>query len=171
MMPAMILSYLDLRPILFAGGLPVFVLLAVVIGKCVRVKTHSAWVATLAGLLYAVLFFVFLTEYGPFLGNNQTRSVQVRWEIKPSTNEAFKEPEVVLHFEGYPDCWVGDYSRELAEHLSDGSAALIQAKMEVTYDYGTPRGFFISEIDGLRGWKSEWSYAASSGSTTFSPWD
>lgn len=171
MMSAVTLSYVDLRPILFAGGLPVFVLLAVVLGKRVNVKAHPAWLATLSFLVFTLLFIVFLTELGPFLGNKQTRSFQMQWEIKASTNEAFKEPEVVLHFQGYPDIWVGEYSRELAEHLRAGSAALIQAQMEVTYDYGKPRGFRLMEVDGLRGWKSEWSYSASSGSPKFSLWD
>jgi hypothetical protein len=167
----MLLSYIDLRPLLFAGGLLVFVLLAVVISRLVRVKTHPAWVATLAGLAFTVLFIFFLTEYGPFLGIKQTRMVQMRWEIKPGLHEGLKEPEVVLHFQDYPGCSVGEHSRELAEHLRVGSAALIQAKMEVTYDYGRPRGFRMTEIDGLREWKSERGYSASSGSPKRAPWD
>ena len=167
----MLLSYIDLRPLLFAGGLLVFVLLAVVISRLVRVKTHPAWVVTLAGLAFTVLFIFFLTEYGPFLGIKQTRMAQMRWEIKQGLREGLKEPEVVLHFQDYPGCSVGEHSRELAEHLRVGSAALIQAKMEVTYDYGRPRGFRMTEIDGLREWKSEWGYSASSGSPKRAPWD
>lgn len=167
----MLLSYIDLRPLLFAGGLPVFVLLAVLISRLVRVKTHSAWVATLAGLAFTVMFIFFLTEYGPFLGIRQTRLVQMHWEIKPGLQEGFKEPEVVLHFQDYPGCYVGEHSRELAEHLRAGSAALIQVEMEITYDYGKPRGFRMTQIDGLRGWKSEWGYSASSGSPERVPWD
>ena len=167
----MLLSYIDLRPLLFAGGLPVFVLLALVLSRLVRVKTHPAWMATLAGLAFTVLFIFFLTEYGPLLGIKQTRMVQMRWEIKPGLREGLKEPEVVLHFQDYPGCSVGEHSRELAEYLRVGSAALIQGEMEITYDYGKPRGFRMTQINGLRGWKSEWSYSASSGSPERAPWD
>lgn len=167
----MFLSYIDLRPLMFAVGLPLFVTIVVMISRRVHVKTHPAWVATLAGLAFTVLFIFFLTEYGPFLGIKQTRMVQMRWEIKPGLQEGLKEPEVVLHFQDYPGCSVGEHSRELAEHLRVGSAALIQAEMEITYDYGKPRGFRMTQINGLRGWKSEWSYSASIGSPERTPWD
>jgi len=167
----MLLSYIDLRPLLFVGGLPVFVLLAVLISRFVRVKTHTAWVATLAGLAFTAMFIFFLTEYGPFLGIKQTRLVQMHWGIKPGLQEGFKEPEVELHFQDYPGCYVGEHSHELAEHLRAGSAVLIQVEMEITYDYGKPRGFRMTQIDGLRGWKSEWGYSASSGSPERAPWD
>ena len=167
----MFLSYIDLRPLLFTGGITVFVMVALMISRRMRVKTHPSWVAMLAGLCFTLLFTVFLTEYGPFLGTKETRLFQMRWEIRPDLKEGFKEPEVVLHFQDYPGYSVGEHSLELAEHLRRGSAPLIQAEIEITFDYGKSRGFHMTEIDGLRGWKSEWGYFGWSGSPKIAPWE
>lgn len=167
----MCLAYFDLRPVLYLGGLPVCVGLAVLVARIVRLKMATGWVVAMASLLFTASFVFFLTELGPFIGQKVTRDFQMRWEIKPAQTNGLKEPEVVLHFQDYPGHYLGEHSRELAEHLRGQQEKLVQGRLVITTDYGKTRGIHLSEIAGLSGWKSEWGYSAVSGSPSRAPWD
>lgn len=167
----MCLAYVDLRPVLYLGGLPVWVCLVVLVVRMLRMKTPTGWVVAIAGLLFTALFVFFLTEQGPFIGQMKTRDFQMRWEIKQAQRDGLNEPEVVLHFQDHPGYYLGEHSRELAEHLRGRREALVQGRVIITSDYGISRGIRLIEIAGLSGWKSEWGYAGSSGSASRAPWD
>ncbi len=168
MMP---LAYIDVRPLLFIGGLSFFIGLALLLCWLAKAKFQKRKVAILSALLFTALFTLFLTSVGPFVDQKETREYMMTWEIKPSPSTGMKESEVVLSFVDFPGHYIGEYSDELAAYLRENGEPDVKVLFEVTSDYGKVRGFNETEIAGLRSWKSEWSYAGSSGSPSKSPWE
>ena len=149
-----LLSYIDVRPFLFLGGLPLFVLLAFLICRITGVTVPKAWVALVASLVFTGLFTLFLTGYGPFVGQTEIREYRMTWEIQPPPPDSgITQPRVVLTFVDFPAHFIYHDSDELAEHLNTGGQEEISVVFEVTSDYGKVRGFSELEIAGLNGWK------------------
>lgn len=167
----MILAYIDIRPFLYIGGLPVFVGLALFVYWLAKKKFKTRNVILFSALLFTALFTIFLTGIGPFVDRKQTREFLMTWEIRPGPSNGMKETEVVLRFVDYPNEHIGEYSDELAAYLRDKGEPTVKVVFEVTSDYGKVRGFHAMEIAGLRQWKSEWGYAGSAGDSGESPWD
>ncbi|MGB0580934.1 MAG: hypothetical protein ACPGVU_14630 [Limisphaerales bacterium] len=164
-----LLAYIDLRPLLFIVGLPVFVGFSLLVCRAAKAKKLS--VMLLSGVWFTILFTVFLTGIGPFIGQKETREFMMTWEIKPSSPGEWKESEVVLKFVDFPDHFIGEHSDQLAAHLRDQGERVVKVVFEITSDYGTVRGYHGTEIAGLRDWKSEWGYGGTRGEASHSPWD
>ena len=166
------LAYIDVRPFLFVGGLPLFIGIVLLVCWLIGLKWQKGKVALISSLIFTALFTLFLTGFGPFVDQKETREYRMTWSIAqtPSTR-GMKEAEVILRFVEHPQYAVGQFSDELAAHLKEKGEDTITAKFRVTYDYGKVRGYSVREIAGLSGWKSEWGYGSVSGSTEDSPWD
>lgn len=165
-----LIAYIDVRPFLFIGGLPLFIGLSLLVCWLANTRFKKGNVTLFSALLFTVLFTLFLTGVGPFIDQEEVREYMMSWETKPSSSNGMKESEVVLTFVDFPGHYIGEYSDELAAHLRDKGKQPVKVVFEVASDYGRVRGFHATEIGGLRGWKSEWGYAGSSGSPTKSPW-
>lgn len=168
------LAYIDIRPLLFIGGLPFFIGLVSLTLRLAKIDFGRAKVALVSALLFTGLFTVFLTGVGPFIDQRTTREYQMTWAIKPSPLSApsgAKQSEVILSFADFPGHDIGEYSDELAAHLRDQATQPVTVIFEVISDYGKVRGFHATEIAGLREWASEAGYARTSGSPRRSPWE
>lgn len=166
-----LLAYVDARPYLFIVGLPVFVGLALLVSRAVNTRLSKVTVVFSSSFLFAVLFTVFLTGVGPFIDQHETREFVMNWRIEPSSSNGMKEAKVVLTFTKYPGHFIGESSDELAAHIRKQGGPTVRVIFGVTSDYGTVRSFNAIEIAGLRGWKSEWSHAGTTGASSDSPWD
>ncbi|MDF1849763.1 MAG: hypothetical protein P1U85_02935 [Verrucomicrobiales bacterium] len=165
------LAYIDVRPFLFLVGLPLFIGLALLIGRFAWRKAPKRTVAFFSTLLYTALFTLFLTGFGPFIDQEETREYLMTWELNEGGSDEKRETEVVLSFVDFPGYYIGEYSDDLAIHLREQANREVKVLFEVTSDYGKVRGFNATEIGGLREWKSEWGYAGTKGSPEESPWD
>ena len=166
-----LLGYIDIRPYLFVGGLPLFIGLALLICWLLKAQFKKAKVALIAALIFTGAFTFFLTGFGPYIGQKEIREYEMNWEIKISPKSGRKQSEVVLSYVDYPGHYIGEFSNELATHLLDNDKQPVTVVFEVTSDYGKVRGFHETEIAGLLDWESEWGYSGSSGSPEKSPWD
>lgn len=164
-------AYIDIRPFIFIGGLPLFTGLFLLTGWLAGTRFRKRTIAIFSAVLFSILFSFFLTGMGPFIDQKEIREYMMTWVIKPEPANGMKESEVVLHFVDFPNDHIGDYSDELAAHLRRKGTQKVNVVFEVTSDYGKVRGFKAIEIAGLRAWRSEWGYAGSSGSGGPSPWD
>lgn len=167
----MLLAYIDLRPALFIGGLPLFIGLCLLLFRLAKTESRKGNVVIASGMLFTALFTFFLTGVGPFIGQEETREYMMTWDIKPSPSGETKESEVVLSFVDFPGHYIGVYSEELATYLRDKGDPRAKAVLLVTSDYGRVRGFHETEIAGLREWKSAGGYAGTAGSPSRSPWE
>lgn len=165
------LAYIDVRPFLFLAGLPLFILLPLLVCRMARAKAKKVKVALIASLVFTGLFAIFLTGFGPFVDQKETREYSMTWEVKPASSDEMKEPEVILSFVDFPGHFIGEHSHELAGHLRAKGEAEVKVGFEVTSDYGKVRGFHATEIAGLKSWRSEWGHAGAIGSPDKSPWD
>ncbi len=167
-----LLAYIDVRPLWFIGGLPLFIGLSMLLCWLAKARFKKSNATLFSALLFTVLFTFFLTGFGPFVDQKEVREYTMTWETKPRPSNGLKESEVVLTFVDFPSHFIGDYSDELAAHLQTQGQQSVKVVFEVISDYGRVRCFHQTEIGGLRSWKSEWGYAGSSGShPTKSPWN
>lgn len=166
------LAYIDVRPFLFVGGLPLFIGIVLLAVWLLGLKWKKRKVSLISSLVFTGLFTLFLTGFGPFVDQKETREYEMTWSIAqtPSTR-GMKEAEVVFRFVEFPQHSIGEYSDELAAYLQKNAEETVTAKFRVTYDYGKVRGYSVLEIAGLSGWKSEWGYGSVSGSPEDSPWN
>ena len=167
----MVLAYIDIRPILFAAGLPAFILLSLLGCWIFRAKASKGRVAIASSVIFCVLFAIFLTGFGPFINQMEVRDYMMTWEIKPPRPEDSKQAEVVFSFIDYPGHFITKRSDQLAEHLQTKGEEEVKIVFEFILDYGKVRGFSETEIAGLKTWKSEWRTAGTSGQPDRSPWD
>ncbi len=171
-------AYVDIRPILFLIGLPVFVLLWLFVYRCMepkkpnsRIKTPIEETILVALLAYTFLFVFFLTGFGPFIDQTELREYLMTWEIKPIPSQGMKESEVVLSFVDFPGYHLGEYSDQLANHLRKTGKKQVKVVLKLTSDYGDVRAHRTIEIAGLKNWQSVGGYAGGRGSPEQSPWD
>ena len=165
------LAYIDIRPFIFIGGLLLFIGLVLLVSWLLGLKWKKGKVSLVSSVVFTSFFTLFLTGFGPFVDQIETREYEMTWSIIPFPSNGMKESEVVLQFVEFPQYTVGEYSDELATHLSGNASDKITAKFRVTYDYGKVRGYSVREIAGLSIWKSEGGYGSESGSPENSPWD
>jgi len=166
-----LLAYIDVRPLLFVGGLSLFIGLSLLISGLRKTKFKLANVVVISALLFTGLFTFLLTGAGPFINQKETREYMMTWKIKASPTNGMKQSEIVLSFVDFPGHYIGEYSNELAAYLHDKGEQPVKVVFEVTSDYGNVRGFHETEIAGLHEWESESGYAGSSGSPARSPWE
>lgn len=166
-----LLAYIDVRPLLFVGGLSLFIGLAFLICRLVKKKFKKANIVFISTLLFTALFTFLLTGIGPFIDQTEIREYMMTWEIKEGSTNGMKQSEIVFSFVDFPGYYIGEYSNKLASHLIDKGEQPVKVVFEVTSDYGKVRGFHETEIAGLHEWESEWGYAGLSGSSTKSPWE
>jgi hypothetical protein len=166
-----LLGYIDVRPFLFVGGLPLFIGLSLLICWLAKTKFKKANVALISALLFTGLFTFLLTGVGPFIDQKEIREYMMTWEIKAGSTNGMKQSEIVLSFVDFPGHYIGEYSNELAAYLRDKGEQPVKVVFEVTSDFGKVRGFHEIEIAGLHEWESEWGYAGSTGSPRKSPWE
>jgi hypothetical protein len=130
-MPALILLLLY-----FMAGLLGFIGLSWLLVWWTRPTIDKGIVALLSTLLYIVLFAVFFTGLGPFIGRESLRERMMNWEIMPSEREHTKEAEVVLTYVDAPGHVVGENSDELAAYLRSRSRQPVRVVFRVRSDYG-----------------------------------
>ena len=165
-----ILAYVEVRPILFLAGLSFFILLAFLVCRLTRATVSKGKVVVISSLLFTGLFVFFLTGYGPFINQKETRNYRMSWEIQPPRSDKVTQPEVVLSFVDFPGNYIRHYSDELARHLRAGVKEEVNVVFRVTSDYGKVRGYHAVEIAGLMGWRSEGSSGGTWGDPEKSPW-
>jgi|TARA_B110000914_G_C15493970_1_gene462194 hypothetical protein len=165
------LAYFDIRPFLFVGGLPLFIGIVLLARWMLGLKWKKGKVSLNSSLVFTALFALFLTGFGPFVDQKEIKEFEMTWTIAPTPSNGMKEAEVILKFAEFPQYSVGSYSDELAAFLRERGNEKVKAKFRVTSDYGKVRGYNLEEVDGLRGWKSEWGYGSVSGSPESSPWN
>jgi hypothetical protein len=161
-----ILAYIDVRPFVLAGGL--FVIGAVVLGyRAAAGRWPRARLSIGAVIAILVLFAFFF--YGPFVGYTRNVTHRMKWRIDSLPHSETGASHVVLTFRDYPAYHVGIYSNDLADYLRSLPDENVPVYFEVTYDYGSVRGFRETRIGDQKAWKSDFSYFGSTGSPRRSP--
>lgn len=150
------LAFVDLRPWLVVLALPVGGIVAWLVAMLARRPWRRGRVAVLGAAGSAVLLLFLL--YGPFVGRTVEETRRMTWQIDRG-REGFAQAEVILRFVDEPGPYIGDFSNQLAEHLTRRGEREVSVVLEWTLDYGMRRGFQMKEVAGLRHWQSEWSYA------------
>lgn len=166
-----LLAYIDLRPLLFLAGLPIFILFTILGCRMTRSTIGKGKAACISSVVFTGLFGFFLTGLGPFVDQISAREYVMTWEIKPPPTHGTQESEVILSFADFPNCFIGEYSDALAEHLRANEEEQVKVVFEVITDYGKVRGFSVTEIAGLKSWRSDGGFAGSKGEPSESPWD
>ena len=109
-----VLAYIDIRPLLFLAGLPIFILFTILGCRVMRSTVGKGKAAFIAAVVFAGLFGFFLTGFGPFVDQIATREYMMTWEIKPPPTHGTQESEVILSFVDFPNHYIGRYSDQLA---------------------------------------------------------
>lgn len=172
------LAYVDVRPLIFLGGLPVFLLLFVGVWQGCRLPGGWGRASLVGTAVWASLFALFLTELGPFVGQRRVVQHRMAWEVRPSPEGA--EPQVALSFVEDPNQGIAIESEQLLEHLEHHGEAEVDVRFRVTSDYWQVRGYHAISIAGLEGWAEQnsigWANGSTAGGTrgagtSWSPWD
>lgn len=142
------LAYVDVRPLISPGGLPVFLLLFVSVWLGCRISGGWGRASLVGTVAWASLFALFFTEVGPFVGQRRAVQHRMAWEVRPSSEGA--EPVVELTFVEDLSHWTAFVSEELAEHLERRGEAGVEVRFEVTSDYGQVRGYHATSSRGSR---------------------
>jgi hypothetical protein len=164
----MLLGYIDARPFLYLGGVPLALVVAWIIARTARRRfaTPGFLVSTLA--IYTSLFvFIFA---GPFVGRESTETFDMTWKIAETPSDGQREAEVILTFVKHPSYGVGEYSDELAGYLQENNETVVPVSFRVTRDFGHVRGFHVTKVGNLTKWKSTYGYYSSCGDGSESPW-
>ena len=90
------------------------------------------------------------------------------WQDKGTAND-FGEPEIVLEFERFPGRYIGIYSSDVHDYLTEAGQRTVPVTFRVTRDLGCLRGFSERRIGDLTTWRSAFGYAGGS-SDPPSPW-
>ena len=165
------LAYIDVRPLLFLAGLPLFIVFTLSVCKLVRAEINRGKAVLISSLVFIGLFAFFLSGLGPFIDRKETREYLMTWAIKPPPSADVREAEVVFSFVDYPDHYFAEYSDELAAHLRSTRLAKVKVVFEVTSDYGRVRGYNQKEIAGLKEWHTAGGYGGSRGDPRQTPWN
>ena len=163
------LAYIDVRPFLYLGGLALALLLGLLFSVVVLEGARKGRVAVAATAVWTALFTLFLTEYGPFVGQVAVIEHRLTWtkgaEVPGST------VVVELSFTDHPGHHLWEPSAELAAHLEALGESTVLGRFRVTRDYGRVRGYDLFEVAGLRGWASKGAAGGTRGDPASSPWD
>jgi len=164
----MLLAYVDTRPFLFIGGIPIALLIGWIVARAAgrRFTKPGFVISTFA--IYIVLFvFVFA---GPFVGRESNETFDMTWVIADSPSQGQKQAEVIFKFVEHPKYRVGEFSDEMAAYLRKKQDAVVPVTFAVTRDFGRVRGFHMIKVGELNSLKSGYGYYSSSGSGNESPW-
>jgi len=120
------IAYIDVRPFIFVGGLPLFIGITLLAVWLLGLKWKKGKVSLISSLIFTGLFTLFLTGIGPFVDQKEIREYEMTWSIAqtPSTR-GMKEAEVILRFVEFPQHAIGDYSDELAAFLREGGKEFV----------------------------------------------
>ena len=169
------LAYVDVRPIVFLGGLPVFFLLGLLACRLLGASAGRGKVAVLSSASWATIFVLFMTGFGPFVDQTDLQEHRMTWKVQASDPALVglpaSEPLVELSFADHPGHFLWITSGELAEHLQAAGQEEVLGLFETTSDYGRLRGYNLLEIAGLRGWAAGRSAGGTRGDPASSPWD
>lgn len=160
------LAYVDVRPMLYLAGLALALLLGVLFSRVILKRRHSGRVAAGAAVSWSVLFTLFLTAYGPFIGRTEVVEHRLTWTVEPGGAAV-----VELSFVDHPGNHLWEQSAELLAHLKALGEPTVLGRFRVTRDYGRVRGYDLFEVAGLRGWVSESAAGGTRGEPASSPWD
>lgn len=164
----MILAYVETRPFLFIGGVPIALLIAWIVAQAAGRRFASPRFLVSTCAIYTALFvFVFA---GPFVGRESNETFDMNWRVAETPSQGQNEAEVILIFVEHPNYSVGEFSNELAGYLQKKDESVVPVTFGVTRDFGRVRGFHLVKVGDLTGWKSAYGYYSSSGSGNDSPW-
>ena len=143
---------MDIRPLIFVAGLPLFIALSLLVSWATKRKFTARNVVLFSSLLFTGLFTLLLSGFGPFVDRKEIREYRMTWRIKANPSEGRKEDEVVLSFVDFPGHEVGEYSNELAAYLRQRGEQPVNVVFEVTTDYRKVEVFTRSRLqDCARG--------------------
>jgi hypothetical protein len=163
------LAYIDVRPVLYLGGLALALVLGLLFSVVVLGGARRGRVAAGATAIWTALFTLFLTEYGPFVGQVEVVEHRLTWEVGPL--EPGSMAVVEFSFVDHPGRYLWQESAELAAHLEDLGEPTVVGRFRVTRDYGRTRGYALVEVAGLAGWASKRGAGGTKGNPASSPWD
>jgi len=167
--PMMHLAYIDARPLLYLGGLALVLLLGLLFSAVVLQGARKGRVAAGATAVWTALFILFLTEYGPFVGQVEVVEHRLTWEVGPQ--EPGSTAVVEFSFVDHPGHYLWEESAELAAHLEALGEPTVVGRFRVTRDYGRVRGYSLLEVAGLGTWVSQRAAGGTRGTPASSPWD
>lgn len=163
------LAYIDVRPVLYLGGLALVLLLGLLFSAVVMKGARKGRVMFAATAAWTVLFTIFLTEFGPFVGQVEVVEHRLAWTV--ASEGPGSTAVVELSFTDHPGHHLWEPSAELAAHLEALGEATVVGRFRVTRDYGRMRGYDLIEVAGLRGWASKGAAGGTRGQPASSPWD
>jgi len=167
--PMMHLAYIDVRPFLYLGGLALVLLLGLLFSAVVMKGARKGRVAVAATAVWTVLFTLFLTAYGPFVGQEAVIEHRLTWTVEPEDPGGVAVVE--LSFIDHPGHHLWEQSEELLAHLEALGEPTVLGRFRVTRDYGRVRAYDLIEVAGLRGWASKGAAGGTRGQPASSPWD
>ena len=187
-----LLAYIDTRPLTFAVGWLLVLLLWLGARKIRGYRGPMLLSAVAIHLGYGGLFILLATGWGPFVDQQEVRTMPMQWQIREESpteadrismegmagmaEENVSDPQVILQFVSHPNHRLNMFSKDLASHLQALQQDTIPVTFEITRDYGRVRGFSTLDIAGLKQWdRSQSFYEVSGGgsdeSENSNPWD
>jgi len=164
----MLLAYIDTRPFLYLGVIPIAMILAWIIAQTVRRRFASpGFLISTVAILTVLFLFIFA---GPFVGRESIETFEMTWLVAETPSQGQKEAEVIFTFVEHPNFSVGEFSDELAGYLREKHETVVPVSFCVTRDFGRVRGFHMTKVAEQTRWKSAYGYYSSSGSGNDSPW-
>lgn len=151
-----------------------FVIIVWALGGIISVViTKSEWnvvgrMKLISPILIAALYlFVIYSSWNLFTDRKHRQTFSMSWNDKGNVNQ-YNESEVVLHFQDFPEQYIGIFSNDVANYLKNHTYNNLLVTFEVTSDFGCMRGFHEVQIGDLHHWKSAWGYGSITESA--SPW-
>ena len=139
------LAYIDPRPWILIGAIPVLVLATWLIRRFFASKMGC-------GHLFALLLFGFLSAYqfilyGPFIDQRRVISTPAKWSIRND----FSPPKVEFTFTELSYQGLITSDRDVIAHVGALSVDTVTIGVELTYDFGRNRGMNLAfaYVDGI----------------------
>jgi hypothetical protein len=139
------LAYIDPRPWILIGAIPVLVLAAWMIRRFFVSKMGY-------GHLFVLLLFGFLSAYqfllyGPFIDQRRVITTPAKWSIRND----FSPPKVEFKFTELPYQGLITSDRDVIAHVGALNADTVSIGVELTYDFGRNRGMNLAfaYVDGI----------------------
>jgi len=124
------LAYIDVRPFLYLGGLALVLLLGLLFSAVVMGGARRGRVMFAATAAWTVLFTIFLTEFGPFVGQEAVVEHRLAWTV--ASEGPGSTAVVELSFTDHPGHHLWEPSADLAAHLEALGEATVVGRFRVT---------------------------------------
>jgi hypothetical protein len=141
----MTLAYIDLRPWIMLGVIPLLFLAAWLWRRLFRSQV-GYWT------LFSLFLFGFLTLaqfilYGPFIGQSRMVETPATWRV----NENVSEPVAEFHFTQLPFQSLATHDRDVIAHLKNVKSGTVTMAVELTYDFGKVSSMDLTYayVDGI----------------------